>query len=133
MKADAATEAAVRAVMQAFADCQARQDVEGLMALHAPDADLLIFDVSAKKEGPEGVRALLEDNFARYGAISFAYDWATVSAAGPVAWVSSEVTVKSQEEGEWRVIGQARLTIVLEQRDSKWLIVHGHESVALSE
>ena len=137
MKADAQTEAAVLAVMKEFAECYAKRDLKGVLALHAPDTDVVIFPSSEKGVGPDELRALVEKNFAQFEAaqfetISWGYGWTSVSAAGSVAWVGADVTL-ALKGGRQELTQVGRLTWVLENRGGKWLIVHGHVSFPAPE
>lgn len=130
MKADANTEAAVRAVMDRFTETYRTRDSEGLMALIAPDEDLFLFGtgIDEVRRGPEQFREQAERDWAQTEELDFQLDWHTISAAGPVAWVAADGL------GRGRVAGQAlqfplRMTAVLEQRNGQWLLVQSHVSV----
>jgi len=126
MKADAKTEAAVLAVMKEFAACYAKRDLRGVLALHAPDPDVVIFTPSGKVMGPDEIRAMVEKDFSQHGEF-WTYGWTSVSAAGSVAWVAAEVTLKLEGGGQEMTMAGS-LTWVLENRGSKWLIAQAHVS-----
>ena len=126
MKADAKTEAAVLAVMKEFAACYAKRDVRGVLALHAPDPDVIILTPAGKTVGPDGLRAMVERDFSQHTEL-WSFGWTSVSAAGPVAWVAADATLRLQGGGqEMTMVGL--LTWVLQNRGGKWLIAQGHVS-----
>ena len=132
MKADTKTETAVKAVMKEFAERYAKRDLAGVMALHASDPDVVVFAEGGKTIGADGLRALVENDFRQFDALSWTYGWTSISAAGPVAWVAADVTFKWSSGGrETAMVGP--LTWVLENRGDKWLIVHGQVSLAPPE
>ena len=66
-------------------------------------------------------------DFSQWEALSWSYGWTSISAAGPVAWVAADVTLKLEgDEQEITLVGF--LTWVMENRGDQWLIVHGHVS-----
>jgi uncharacterized protein (TIGR02246 family) len=133
MKADAGTEAGVLAALSAYAACYARRDVQGVLALHAPDPDVIVFVGGFKFVGLEQIRALVEGDLAAFDALAWAIAAPSVSAAGVVAWVAADATVTGQTGGQVVPLGAYRLTWVLERRCERWLIVHAHLSAAARE
>jgi ketosteroid isomerase-like protein len=130
MKADAKTEAAVLAVMDRFTESYRNRDIDGLMAIIAPDEDLFLFGTGGdeKRTGPDEFRYQAERDWAQTEALDFKLDWQQISAAGRVAWVAGEGI------GQGRVGGQEiafplRLTAVLENRGDQWLMVQSHVSL----
>ena len=133
MKADARTEAAVLAALKAFAASYARHDVQGVMALHAADPDVVAFVGGFKYGGPEQIRAMVESDLAGLNAIDWAFAELSVSAVGAVAWLTADATVTGQTGGQAVPLGVYRFTWVCEQRGEQWLIVHAHVSAEASE
>jgi ketosteroid isomerase-like protein len=130
MKADAQTEAAVMTVLNRFAEDYAKRELEGVLALFAPDSDVVMFGSGAdeKRVGLAEIKALVERDWSQSDAASFTYGWTSVSAAGPVAWVAADVTFKAKVGGQ-EVTLLGRLTGVLENRAGNWLLVQGHFSL----
>lgn len=130
MKADAQTEAAVMTVLNRFAEDYAKRELEGVLALFAPDSDVVMFGSGAdeKRVGLTEIKALVERDWSQSDAASFTYRWTSVSAAGPVAWVAADVTFKAKVGGQ-EVTLLGRLTGVLENRAGNWLLVQGHFSL----
>jgi uncharacterized protein (TIGR02246 family) len=134
MKADAMTEAAVKAVLDRFTEGYARRDLETLLALFAPDADVVLYGTGAdeKRVGLAEIRAQAERDWSQSEAVSLTYGWTSVSAAGSVAWVATDGAFEVQAGGQEMTL-PARITWVLEKRDDKWLIVQAHFSVPFGE
>ena len=130
MKADAKTEAAVKAALSKFAEGYTKRDLEGVLALFAPDSDVVMFGtgVDEKRVGLAEIKAQAERDWSQSEATSLTYGWTSVSAAGSVAWVAADVAFKAKVSGQ-EITLAGRLTGVLENRGDKWLIVQGHFSL----
>jgi uncharacterized protein (TIGR02246 family) len=130
MKADAKTEAAVKAVLNKMAEGYARRDIETLAAIFAPDPDNIMFGTQAdeKRIGPAEIKAQAERDWSQTEAGSIEFEWASISAANGVAWVAADITFKVKVEGQEMAL-PGRLTAVLEQRRDQWLIVQSHFSL----
>ena len=130
MKADAKAEAEVMAVLNQLIEAYKEQDVDASLALYATDPDMVTIGtgVDEKRIGLVDRRNQLERDFAQIKDISVNMDWYSVSAAGSVAWVASDVVAQGKVGGQETSVPM-RATFVLEQRSGKWLIVHSHVSV----
>jgi ketosteroid isomerase-like protein len=101
--------------------------IEGVMALFAPDADATLIGSSAGEtaRGPMELRAFLEELCAAPSSYSWEWQDVDVSAAGDVAWLSTEgsLVVDGVVDRPYRISG------VLERRSGRWLWVlfHGSE------
>jgi ketosteroid isomerase-like protein len=104
--------------------------VETLLSAFAPDPDVVMFGTGAdeKRVGPAEIRAQAERDWSQTEAASMSYGWTSVSAAGDVAWVSSDLTFALRAGGQAMQM-RARLTAVLERREGSWLIVQAHFSL----
>jgi ketosteroid isomerase-like protein len=129
MKADKKTETEVMAVINRFIETYTRRDVEGTLALLAPDPDILILGSGGdeKMVGINQARLQLNRDYEQAGDISLKLGPVAVSAAGPVAWVAADSTWKVKLSGH-DMIYNFRWTMVLENRQGKWLIVQSHLS-----
>ena len=134
MKADAKTEAEVMAVINQLIEAYKKEDADGSLAIYATDPDMVTIGtgVDEKRIGMAERKAQLERDFAQIKEISVQIDWYSVSAAGSVAWVVSDVIARGKVGGKETSVPM-RATFVLEKRNSKWLIVHSHVSVPASE
>lgn len=129
MKADIATEKAVRVVLDKFAESYARRDLKSAMSLIAPDADVVIYGTGAdeKRIGSEAIKAQFERDWSQIEDPALEYNWTSISAAGNVAWVAIDAVFKAKIEGK-NMKFPSRITKVLEKRGDSWLIVQGHFS-----
>ncbi len=130
MKADAQTEAAVKAVMDGFAEYYAKRDLDGILALFAPDPDVVMYGTGAdeKRVGLSEIKAQAERDWSQSDAASLTYEWTSVSSAGSVAWLAGDVVINAKI-GEQEVTLPARFTGVFENREGKWLVVQAHISL----
>ena len=130
MKADAKTEAEIRAVIDAWIKAYCHRDLEGAMALIAPDEEAVFYGSQAdeKNIGHEELRAGIERDFAQSEGIHIQMPWLSISAAGHVAWAAGDCICDVVADGhELHLAG--RYTTVLEKRGEKWLIIHSHLSI----
>jgi ketosteroid isomerase-like protein len=130
MKANGKTEAAVLATLNKLTESYAQRDMEGLMALIAPDDDLVLFGTGAdeKRLGRDGFRLQAERDWAQAEALDFQIGWHSVSAAGSVAWLAADGTGRGRAGGQ-EFAFPFRLTAVLEQRGDEWFFVQSHFSL----
>jgi uncharacterized protein (TIGR02246 family) len=130
MKADARTEAAVMAVLNLFSDTCARRNLEDVVGLFAPDADIVVVasETGQRWSGAKEVKAFFERLFSRPLAYSFSWDWYWVWSAGSVAWVMTEGAEHLKGEHQHASFPY-RMSAVLERRREEWRLVllHGSE------
>lgn len=117
------------AVMNQLAEKFAKRDIKGVLSLIAPDSDVIFYapEVDGRFVGLEGIRLMLERDWSQTKALSFEYQLTSISAAGVVAWVVSDTIFNAIIDGH-RLSLPCRVTVILEKRGNKWLIVHGHFS-----
>lgn len=129
MPIDAQTEAAVLGVLDAFSAAYGQGDLDAIMALFVPDADLTLFGTGAdeRRLGPVEVRAQIQRDFDQSEAISITWGWRTVAASGTVAWVAAEADAFARVDGHEFTL-PLRFTWVCERRGSHWLVAHVHLS-----
>ena len=130
MKADATTEAAVKAVLDKVADGYAKRDLALVLSAFAPDPDVVMYGTGAdeKRIGLKEIQAQSERDWSQTEAASIKYEWTSVSAAGSVAWSASDASFHLKAGGQ-EVTLPVRVTAVLEKRGEQWLIVQGHFSL----
>jgi uncharacterized protein (TIGR02246 family) len=129
MKADAMTEAAVKAVLDKVTEGYAKRDMNMLLSAFAPDPDVLMYGTGAdeKRIGQAGIQAQAERDWSQTESASVTYEWTSISCAGPVAWAATDVSFHLKADGQEMTL-PARITFVLEKRGEQWLIVQGHFS-----
>lgn len=130
MKANAETEAAVRAVVNKFMAAYEKRDIQGLMSLLSPDDDIFLFGtgIDEKRIGREEFKFQATRDWSQTEALAFNFTSHHISAAGPVAWIASEGL------GQGKVGGQKfefplRMTAVLEKRGGEWYLAQSHISL----
>lgn len=134
MKADAATENAVLLALCEFTEAYRLRDADRLMSLTAPDSDVMLIGTGAdeRRVGQADIRAQAERDWSQSENAAFDFTWTSVSAAGPVAWIAAEGVVRASAGGQEAAL-PVRMTMVLEQRDGKWLLLQAHGSFPAPE
>jgi len=130
MKANATTEAAVKAVLEKLAKAYAGRDLALVRAVFAPDPDLVMYGTGAdeKRLGVAEVEAQAKRDWSQSDVAAVRYRWISVSAAGPVAWAAADADFNLKAGGQEMTL-PARITFVLEKRGEEWLIVQAHFSL----
>lgn len=130
MKADAQTQAAVMATLEQFKQAYEQRDMEQLLAVFAPDPDTVLMGTGAdeKRVGLAEIRAQAERDWSQSDSASWEWGWSSVSGAGSVAWATVDAVGKIAVSGQEMRL-PLRLTVVLEQRDGRWLWVQAHASL----
>jgi ketosteroid isomerase-like protein len=121
MRADAATEQAIFAAVDAFFDHLAERRLEETLAAFVPDRDAALYgsEVGEIAVGPEALRRFFESFYARPNGPRFAVGERRASVRGDVAWFTCAASVAIGEV----VAEPYRLTGVLERREGRWLWV----------
>ena len=130
MKADAKTEAEVmNAVKQCF-EAFAKRDLNAMLVFFAPDPDVVVIGTGRDEKGIgfAEVRAIFERAFSQFNEASFEFGWHSVSVAGPLAWLATDITLHVKANGR-EISQQIRLTAIMEKRGDRWLILQAHDSV----
>src|SRR5215831_15734695 len=102
MKADAKTEAAVKAVLDKVAAGYARRDMALLRTAFAPDPDVLMYGTGAdeKRLGLAEIQVQAERDWSQTETASLTYKWISVSAAGSVAWAATDAVLEVKAGGQ---------------------------------
>lgn len=129
MKANIATEKAIQAVLEEFAESYAKQDLKTILSLIVTDEDVVMYGTSAdeKRIGFKEIKAQFERDWSQIENPALEYNWTSISASGNVAWVAIDAVFKARANGK-NLSFPSRITKVLEKRGDKWLIVHAHFS-----
>ena len=130
MRADHKTEAAVMNVLKQGFEAFIKKDLDAVLAFFAPDPDVIVIGTGADEKGVglAEIRRILGRAIAQFGEASFKFGWHSVSTAGSVAMLATDVTlyVKTNDR---QITEQIRLTVVLEQRGDGWLVIQWHDSL----
>ena len=130
MKADAKTEAAVKAVLNKVAEGYTRRDMTLLRPSFAPDPDVVMYGTGAdeKRLGLVEIQVQAERDWFQTETASLSYRRTSISAAGSVAWAAADAVLDVKASGQKMTL-PLRITFVLEKRGDQWLIVHAHFSL----
>ena len=130
MRADPKTEAAVVNIVKQGFEAFTKRDLDAVIAFFAPDPDVVVIGTGGDEKcvGLAEIRNIFERAFAQFEEASFKFGWHSVSAAGSVALLATDATlyVKTSDR---QISEQVRLTVVLEQRGDRWLIIQWHDSL----
>lgn len=129
MKANYATEKAIMAVLEEFAESYAKQDLKTIMSLVSTDDDIIMYGTNAdeKRIGFKEIKAQFERDWSQIEEPAFEYKWISISASGNVSWAAIDAVFKAKLSGQ-NLNFPLRVTKILEKKGDKWLIVHAHFS-----
>ncbi len=130
MQADATTAAAVKRGLDKVAEGYAARNLDVLRSAFAPDPDVIVYGTGAdeKRMGIAEIEMQAQRDWSQTDSSAVRYGWMSVSAAGDVAWAAADAAFELSAGGEEMSL-PARITYVLERRDSQWLIVQAHYSL----
>jgi class 3 adenylate cyclase/ketosteroid isomerase-like protein len=131
MRPDPRTEAEVKAVLARIVDAAERRDVDGAVALFATDDDVFLYGtgVDETRKGPAEVREQIQRDLSQSDASSWTLGQQSISSAGDVAWTAGDVLIRVVLDDR-TVEFPHRMTLVLERRNQKWLVMQMHLSVS---
>ena len=119
----------MNAVKQCF-EAFAMKDLDTMMAFFAPDPDVVVIGTGGDEKGIgfAEIKAIFERAFSQFDEASFDFGWHSVSTAGPLALLATDVAYRVKASGR-EVSRQIRLTGITEKRGDRWLILQSHDSV----
>jgi ketosteroid isomerase-like protein len=134
MKADAQTEAEIKALVEDVWKEYARKDIDACLGLWTSDPDLVAIGtgVDELRLGPEELRSGLGRDFEQAENIEITTEWLRISAAGNVAWSAANVRLTATVSGDTATL-LCRLTNVYEKRNGTWRIMLLHLSLPAAE
>lgn len=129
MKADLRTEEEVKTILRSFTDAYRNRDLKAFLECFVPDADVVVYGtgMDEKRIGLEQIRTQVERDWAQSESAAMLFNWSSVSATSPVAWVAADGVFKFRTDGQGGT-SPARASFVLEKREGRWRIVHAHFS-----
>ena len=130
MKADAKTETEVMNVVKHCFDAFVKRDLNGFLSFFAPDPDVVLIGTGRDEKciGLAEIKAFFERAFAQFEDASAKFGWYSISVAGSLAWVAADVILRVKTGGR-EISEPLRLTVVLEWRGNRWLIIQWHDSL----
>jgi ketosteroid isomerase-like protein len=130
MRADPKTEAAVVNIVKQCFVAFTKKDLDAILAFVASDPDVILIGTGRDEKGVglAEISNILGRAIGQFEEASFELGWHSVSTAGSVAMLAADVTlyVKTSDR---QISEQIRLTVVLEQRGDRWLIIQWHDSL----
>ncbi|HEX2953679.1 MAG TPA: nuclear transport factor 2 family protein [Bacillota bacterium] len=122
-------DAEVRKALDFWFDAYTNRDAAGLLSMVAPDDNVVFIgmDADEKKLGREGLLEGIQRDFAQADSITVELPWVSIAGSGTVAWVAADY-IYNVTSKNLNVQVRGRLTLIMEKRDEKWLIVHAHFS-----
>jgi ketosteroid isomerase-like protein len=131
MKADELTTTAILAVMEQMSDAYRRRDMNALMAIIAPDPDVIMYGTGAdeKRIAQNGIKRQAERDWSQTDEAAITLGWHSVSVArsGGVAWLAADAAFELKAGGQEMSL-PARITATFENRNGSWLMVQSHFS-----
>ena len=123
-------EAAIRRIVERWAKAVRGKNIDGILADHAPD--ILMFDVPAPlvSRGIEAYRKTWDLFFAWADEpVVFDITEMNVIAGNDVAFVTALMRCAGTEKSGEKVKLAFRLTVGLQKKGSKWIVMHEHHSI----
>ena len=132
--ADPQIEKEVKEFMENYSKAYENKDLNAIMAMIAPDADVVFVDPGPKGRyvGTDQIKKSYENDFSQFKSLSTKYTWISISSKGDLAWFVAE-SMSSVDMGEDKINVPARWSGLLEKRQGKWLLIQSHFSVVEPE
>ena len=125
---DAPTDSELIGVLQRFCSGFADRNAEAVMGVFGPDPNLVV--VTSEEpllRGPVELQRFLEHYVEGATTYSWTWDRYDVFPAGSVAWLLAEGTETATTHGHVQE-HPYRMTMVLERRENRWVLMHVHGS-----
>lgn len=116
------------AVLRRLEEAMSKKDLDGIMALTAPDCRGFFIGADEKAIGREACRRHLERGFAQVETIGLDLSDIHIGAEGTVAWVMADMACRFVIDG----VGEARtgrMTAVLRGTGHAWIFAQVHCSL----
>lgn len=119
----------IRAALDSWFNAYSKQDADSLLSMVAPDENVVFIGTESdeRKIGRDGLLEGLQRDFAQTDSITVRLPWVSISASGTVAWVAADY-IYDVVSDNINVQVSGRLTLVMEKRNDRWLIVQAHFS-----
>jgi ketosteroid isomerase-like protein len=129
--ADPSTASAVRATLDRFIAGYQKGDVDLVVGTLVPDGDLVLIGTAAdeRRVGIAEARAQFERDLSQSESRSLKVGWTSISSAGNVAWIASDLIVEAVSGGQSTSF-PVRLTAVLVETAGDWKFAQAHLSTS---
>ena len=127
---DAARIAAVRARFEAFNEAWRSRDMEFIRDFFSRDEEMLLFFERRQLRGFRKVETLYENMFAHAlpGSVELTYSNLDVRATTGLAFLAANFHLRVENPRGETMTDTGRMTVVFEERDGTWKVVHRHTS-----
>jgi uncharacterized protein (TIGR02246 family) len=129
MSAEIETAREVEGAIEAMVRAYNARNLSDVMACFARDSDAVLYGTGGdeKRVGPDEIRFQVERDWGQAESLELAFASRSIGAAGDVAWAALDGAFNLRAGGQALTL-PARVSLVFEKRDGKWLIVHSHFS-----
>ena len=122
------TESELIGILETFCSGFADRNAEAVMGVFGPDPNLaVVTSEESLLRGPAELQSFLERYIAGATTYSWTWDRRDVFIAGSVAWLLAEGTETAVSGGHVQE-HPYRMTMVLESRQDRWVLLHVHGS-----
>lgn len=134
MKCKENIEIEVMDMLNRYAKAYADKNIDAMMALFLDDPDIVAIGTGTDEwiDGCDELREGFKRDFAQADNIQVKFEKITIQSEGNVAWLSALMTMYALISGK-EVLLSGRLSMVLENKDNKWLFTHLHFSLPANE
>jgi ketosteroid isomerase-like protein len=135
MQADKQTASEIQDILNTFGEAFVNRNKDRVLSLFAADADVTFWGSETIEEaiGRERLSMLLDTLFARDKVYAFEWQQPLISSAGPVAWMMSDVIMRSVSDDGQEDSFPYRLSGVFEMRGDRWYWMQFHGSEPVEE
>ena len=133
-RAQTRDEQEIRALEERFTAAVNTKDVDAIMKVYAPGADLFVFDISVPRQyvGWDAYKKDWQDFLAQYpGPVKFTISDLSIVTDGKIAYSHSIQSLSGKGADGSPMDLTVRVTDVYRKIDGKWLIVQEHVSVPI--
>lgn len=120
--------AVIGVVNDLFRDFAAK-DIDAMLSHYAPNATGFGTGADEKFSGRDQLRAGFTRDTSQADSGRFSLVSSEVGISGNVAWISAEVEISVEIPGQGEMAFPARVSLVLQNYDGRWLVEHHHLSV----
>ncbi len=130
MKCEENIEVEVIDMLNRYTKAYADKDIDAMMDLFLDDPDIVAIGTGTDEwvQGPDELREGFKRDFAQADNIQVKFENVTIQSAGNVAWLSALMAMYAVISGKEALLS-GRLSMVLENKEDKWLFTHLHFSL----
>jgi ketosteroid isomerase-like protein len=124
---------AIKSTLEDYKNAYCSKDIEAMMSVFDDSENISVIGTGADElcVGQNEVRDLFLRNFEEATATRFEWDWLDVRISGNHAVVSVTLTIHLEYKGN-KLKVPIRWTVVLKNKNGKWVWIHRNASMAAS-